>query len=105
MFRPQFFNSQAWHRILVNFAKLKGVPAPVVEIQCIDGTSFRVAWVRPWKSCLLVGVYGEEEKTTVRFLPYEHIKYIDLKEEAEKLQIKEKPPLGFRVPEKEEKEK
>jgi hypothetical protein len=65
---------------------------------CTDGTAFKAFRILPRKSCIIIEVYGKPgEKTKIRFVPYEHIKYIDLKEESEDLQFQAKPPLGFRM--------
>lgn len=109
MFKKEFFKSDVWHRLLVTFAETRKVPGAVVEFYCVDETSFKVATLLPLESCLLLEVYEEEKeecgdievvyvekKSTVRILPYEQIKYIDLKVESEKVRMYDKPPMGFR---------
>ena len=83
MFNHEFFMSRTWNSGLVNFAKLRKVPAPVVEIHCMDGTSFKLARLKPKKSYVIMEAYGQNGKTTIKFLPYEQIKYIELMEESE----------------------
>jgi hypothetical protein len=83
MFDHEFFVSRTWRAGLVNFAKTRKVPAPVVEIHCMDGTSFKLARLRPRKTYVIVEAYGQNGKTGVRFLPYEQIRYIELMEESE----------------------
>ena len=83
MFNHDFFGSRAWRAGLVNFAKLRKIPSPVVEVHCIDGTSFKLARLRPRKTFVIVEAYGQNGKTNVRYLPYEQIKYIELMEESE----------------------
>jgi len=47
MFNHEFFVSRTWRAGLVNFAKARKVPAPVVEVHCMDGTSFKLAGCAP----------------------------------------------------------
>lgn len=97
MFTTEFFTSRIWHKLLVAFAENRKIPAPVVELHCTDGTAFKVLRIWPRKSCLILEVYGTpREKTKIRLVPYEQIKYIDLKEEAGS-QFKAKSSLGFKV--------
>jgi len=62
---------------------MRKIPAPVVEVHCVDGTSFKLARIRPRKTFVIVEAYGQNGKTTVRYLPYEQIKFIELMEESE----------------------
>jgi len=110
MFKKEFFKSEVWHRLLIAFAETRKVPGAVVEFYCVDETSFKAATLLPLESCLLLEVYEEEKedlgdievvsavkrKSTVRILPYEQIKYIDLKVESEEVRMYDRPPMGFR---------
>jgi hypothetical protein len=83
MFNHEFFLSRTWRTGLVNFTRQRKIPAPVVEIHCLDGTSFKLARLRPKKTYVVVEAYGHNGKTTIKFLPYEQIKHIEFMEESE----------------------
>jgi hypothetical protein len=95
VFTPEFFKSTAWHKVIESYTKIKDVP-PIVEIHCSGGESFKVFKLYPWKSCLLLEIYGEKEKTLIRFLPYEQIIYVDVKEESEE-HIEKRKSIGLKV--------
>lgn len=83
MFSHDFFLSRTWRAGLVNFARQRKIPAPVVEIHCLDGSSFKLARLKPKQSYVVVEAYSPDGKTSIKFLPYEQIKYIELMEESE----------------------
>lgn len=83
MFNHDFFLSRTWRAGLVNFARQRQIPAPVVEIHCLDGSSFKLARLKPKQSYVVVEAYSQNGKTSIKFLPYEQIKYIEFMEESE----------------------
>jgi hypothetical protein len=83
MFNHEFFLSRTWRTGLVNFTRQRKIPAPVVEIHCLDGSSFKLARLRPKKTYVVVEAYGHNGKTSIKFIPYEQIKHIEFMEESE----------------------
>ena len=83
MFNHDFFLSRTWRAGLVNFARQRQIPAPVVEIHCLYGSSFKLARLKPKQSYVVVEAYSQNGKTSIKFLPYEQIKCIEFMEESE----------------------
>ena len=87
------FKSRLWQNTLADFAKARNTAAPGVELHCIDGASHKIATLVPLKSCLVAAVYTAPGMTNVRFIAYESIKDIELKEEPAETQFKGKGHL------------
>jgi hypothetical protein len=58
MFSREFFNSGSWHKLLNAYFDITKNP-PVVTIYCMDGGSFTVFKMQPWKSGLVIEAYNE----------------------------------------------
>lgn len=99
MFSRQFFQSDAWHNTVKRFRTER--INPVLEVQCVDGESFTVYQYRAWRTCLVIEVY-KEDNTYIKFLPYDFIKSIDLKEKSEELKFATGRPIGFKIPKEQE---
>jgi hypothetical protein len=95
MFTRQSFGS-SWERLLKAFDKTYNV-APVVDINCLDGSSVRVYKMLPAETCLFLEIYTKSEKTEIKLLPYDQITSIDLKTGSDE-QLNERAPLGFPIP-------
>jgi hypothetical protein len=97
MFNREFFKSVSWHKLLnAYFDTLKN--PPVFTIYCMDGGSFTVFKMQPWKSGLVIEAYNESGKTSIILLPYEQIKHIEFREEVEGERFSKKDS-GFNMPE------
>jgi hypothetical protein len=97
MFSREFFNSDSWRKILIDYFDIAKNP-PVFTIHCKDGGSFIVFKMQPWKSGLVIEAYIESGKTSLILLPYEQIKHVEFREEVEGERFSKKDS-GFNVPE------